>query len=215
MACLLKRPCNLNFASMLGLELECPLSTMSRGSATPGRSRICEKRPSPDTSYESKERSPKAVRPALDTFLPRQSKSESEQDGAAPKRMRRSSRRCVSFSGCSKNHDGLRLPSRLLDELVFAYFENQHISRPEDIQRLILTRFGRCQKFFCPAVLEDVLRQLHALCARCASLKKHASMPVLLRGGGRGLQLQSIHAPHLRRLTHFFQVFKTAVLTAQ
>jgi len=214
MACLLKRPCNLNFASMMGLEIDCPLS---RGSATPGRSRVCQKRPSPEA--KSKDQSPKTVRPALDTLLPRQSDAESEpkqhQEGAASKRMRRLTRRCVSFSGCSKSHDGLRLPSRLLDELVYAYFENQLISRPEDIQRLIAARFGRCQKYFCAAVLEDVSRQLTALCTRCASLNRNASMPVLLRGGGRGLQLQSIHSPHLRRLTHFFEVFKTAVLASQ
>lgn len=135
------------------------------------------------------------------------------QTGVCAKRMRRSRSRqslSVRFSCCSKNHDGLRSPSRLIDFLVFAYFETHRISCPNDMESLIRHQFG--ESCLGENVLDEVLQQLQELCNRCSRLGDNDSMPVLIQGGGRGSQLQSVHHPHLCRLTHFFEKFKETVL---
>ncbi len=203
------------------------------GAATP-RQRPCEKRASPDSSsirnpFAAKDfgvLSPSAVSPAADVVLRQQAQpfqpSQLFQPAARPqemppeqeqhctKRMRRSSsggaRRVVTFSGCSKPHDGLRPASRILDALVYGYFETQCISGPEDVRTLILEQFGGSGFATCP-VLQEVHSKLTALCERVVELGDFCSMPVLVQGGGRGLQLQAVHRPHLRRLTKLFEQF--------
>lgn len=219
MACVAKaRPCRLNFASLGGLDgLECPLSkSIQHGSATPGGRFRREKRPSPEPYQRFNKReenlSPRSVRPGADLFMKEHQQLPLQlQEGACPKRMRRSRSLSVSFSCCSKNHDGLRHPSRLLDSLVYAYFETLRISRPEDIRTLIQREFGNNIDYLSEAVLNDVHSQLKRLCDRSAKLGSNGSMPVLIQGGGRGSQLQAVHHPHLCRLTQFFERFKNAV----
>lgn len=112
----------------------------------------------------------------------------------------------VSFSGCCKSHDGLRPSSRILDALVYGYFETQCIAGPEDIRTLLLEQFGGAS-YAKPTVLREVHTKLCTLFERVAELDDFCSMPVLIHGGGRGLQLQSVHRPHLRRLTRLFEQF--------
>ena len=233
MACsMLKRPCRLNFDS-LGMDCamsnSLPNSSTSRGSATPA-ARRCEKRSSPEahTPHHNQRQSPNAISPAADVFLMDQKRmfstdSSLTQQQQTPqqvcaKRMRkcggRSRRRglSVSFSGCSKRHDGLRPSTFLLDELVFAYFESHKISCAEDVQRLLTEQFGGCPEYRSFKVLEEVHEQLTALCERCANLDVFGSMPVLLQGGGRGMQLQCNHHYHLCQLTQMFECFKAHAL---
>lgn len=228
MACVVKaRPCRLNFSSLSSLE--CPRSNLSHGSATPGgrsRSRNCEKRASPEPCQRYDDASPKFVSPAADVFLAMQKQKQQQhhqyqeriqrQNGVCPKRMRRNRRSreslSVRFSCCSKNHDGLRFPSRILDSLVFQYFETHRITCPDDIQTLIRHQFGGNSDCFSENILVEVLQQLKELCDRCGRLGDNGSMPVLIQGGGRGSQLQAVHRPHLCRLTHFFELFKEKFL---
>lgn len=234
MACVLKRPCRLNLAMAIDL-MDCGSSAGSSllGSATP-RQRPCEKRASPDSRsicnpFSAKDfgvMSPNAVSPAADVALRQQAQvafqpsqlfqpAQPPRQEMAPeqehctKRMRRSSggaRRTVTFSGCSKPHDGLRPASRILDALVYGYFETQCISGPEDMRTLLLEQFGGSGFATCE-VLQEVHSKLTALCERVVELGDFCSMPVLIHGGGRGLQLQAVHRPHLRRLTKLFEQF--------
>lgn len=236
MACMLKRPCRLNLALAMGMDCgggggggggAAPM----HGSSTPApRRHTCEKRSSPDSStvfgvFSAKESalgSPNAIRPAADTLFRRamEAQLESDEEHQVPalpnastcqKRRRRARRGrglTVSFSGCSKSHDGLRPASRILDALMYAYFETQCISGREDVRTLILERFGG-DGFATPSVLHEVLEKLTTLCERVMDLDDFCSMPVLIEGGGRGLQLQAVHCPHLRHLTKLFEQFVT------
>lgn len=233
MACMLKRPCRLNLAMAID-PMDCGSAGSSMlGSATP-RQRPCEKRASPDSKsvcnpFLGKDfgvLSPNAVSPAADVILRQQAQpfqpsqlfqpAQPLRQEMAPeqehctKRMRRGSqgggRRVVTFSGCSKPHDGLRPASRILDALVYGYFESQCISGPEDMRTLILEQFGGSGFATCE-VMQEVHIKLTALCERVMELDDFCSMPVLIHGGGRGLQLQAVHRPHLRRLTKLFEQF--------
>mmetsp|Transcript_1298 Transcript_1298/g.1955 ORF Transcript_1298/g.1955 Transcript_1298/m.1955 type:complete len:221 (+) Transcript_1298:416-1078(+) len=214
-SCLSKRPCRLDFSMAIG-SLECnSLQLTGRGSATP---RLCEKRSSPSQNFGPKieERSPDAVSSAAEAFFGRHHQDEvCEGAEVSTKRMRRHhrGRRVVSFSGCSKSHDGLRPSSRILDALVYGYFESQSISGASDIRSLILERFGG-SSYATPDVLVEVHEKLVCLCDRAQNLADFCSMPVLLHGGGRGLQLQSIHRPHLVRLAKLFKHFLAEEETA-
>lgn len=223
MACsMLKRlPCRLNLAMAIN-PMDCGSSAgpSLHGSATP---RQREKRSSPHSSshcnpFSAKDvgmQSPNAVSPAADVFLrqafqPPQPPRQEVAPQHCTKRMRRGSgrdgRRVVTFSGCCKPHDGLRPASRILDVLVYGYFETQCISGSEDVRTLILEQFGS-SGFATREVLREVHSKLATLCERVTELDDFCSMPVLIHGGGRGLQLQAVHRPHLRRLTKLFEQF--------
>jgi len=224
--CVRHLPCHLNLALACRQRTSTDLETST---PAPGRAMPCMNRPSPrseellhifnDEAFGKKAvlvpRSPTTVSPAPDTVLAiankKQNKAQPPVSGGCRKRVRRSNCSGVSvrFSSCTKVHDGPRPSSQCLDAVVFAYFQTQCISTANDIECLIKQEFSN-QKFE-TTVLNSVLNKLTALCQRVSQLKAFTSMPVLIEGGGRGLQLQNIHLPHLLRLASIFQHFVTGL----
>lgn len=217
MACIVKRrqiPCRLNFSAVMS----CPSQLTSQGSATP---RISSEKRATTENERLLSCSPKTIRPAADVLFGAAdtlSGASTNFDMACfsspsqvTKRTRRARQLSVSFSQCSKNFDGLRPSSRVLDTLVYCYFESHSITCSSDIQSLLERYFRGPLEHQDKTVFIDVHNQLTDLCNRASQLDPFASMPVLLRGGGRGLQLQSIHHPHLCRLKQLFEAYVQSV----
>lgn len=108
----------------------------------------------------------------------------------------------LQFDDSAKQHDGLCAQSRLLQDLIHAYFEAQVLDSKEVTHAFVQTRMDKYKM--------DPDEALPVLCAQLAKLIKKTSRldlvestAVLERGGGKGHVVQSAHCPHLRRLQNF------------
>jgi hypothetical protein len=104
-------------------------------------------------------------------------------------------RKRVRFAATTKTWCGSSDTTKLMDTLIFAYFESQVIHAPADI----------CRVRGLPAPLPvfcDVLRRMTALVKKVERAPS-GSAPVGLYGGGSGHVVSTRHLPHLRRLQTF------------
>ena len=121
---------------------------------------------------------------------------------------KKSTKKRISFAEAAKTHDGLSPESQILDSLFYAYFETQCISNKEDIHRVIVESFSFISEGFDLLVtLEKVRENLKIRSETLSDLDEYSSIPVLAVGGGRGLQLQAVHGPHVNRLIKLFDRF--------
>ncbi len=108
-------------------------------------------------------------------------------------------RMSLKFHTSVKKHDGLCDQSRLLQDLVFAYFEAQILHSPERTKEFVQARMNT-YKMDPEKARTELHDQLSKLISKTHELDSNKSVPVLERGGGKGLVVACAHCPHLRRL---------------
>jgi hypothetical protein len=106
---------------------------------------------------------------------------------------RPSRRKRVRFAAATKKTNGPSAATRVLDHLCFAYFDEQRIANTWDLWRLGIFPVPR-------AVVAETLKRMQLLLRRLNDTGPLDSVPIGMYGGGRGLQLQRVHRPHLGRL---------------
>lgn len=104
----------------------------------------------------------------------------------------------LTFDKNVKTHDGLCAQSRLLQDLIHAYFEDQILSSQEIAKEFVLKRIEVYQ--LDSNAICVLCEQLTNLISRAQKLCLGTSIPVLHRGGGKGHKVQRVHCGHLRRL---------------
>ena len=117
-----------------------------------------------------------------------------------PKKMK------LTFGPSVKTHDGLRPESRLLEDVVQAYFNDQ-VLPSEDAMRLFL--YERLRQHKLPNVREALTRladKLDTLIHKTFMLQhEYKTIPALIHGGGRGHQLDRRHMNHLKVLCRWIE----------
>ncbi|MDC0366894.1 hypothetical protein OAM67_00535 [bacterium] len=126
----------------------------------------------------------------------------------------RQKRKRVKFHSACKSHDGLRRESEVFEQLMFLYFSSSFIRNSGGMYRLRdywqtlpndRLHFVNDQElakclFKCIPLLERLFRKLE-------NRQPSAKVPVLCFGGGRGLQIQHAHMPHLQQLLMYMEAF--------
>lgn len=107
--------------------------------------------------------------------------------------------RCVQFQDGTKQFDGLQPESEALELTVWNFYQVQNIHTPKDI----LTLFKSNPRY--DAVFSKVCVKICNLAQSLCSAKcPDSTIPVLPRGGGRGLLLGQAHAATLGQLSEMF-----------
>ena len=111
----------------------------------------------------------------------------------------------VAFAENSKQYDGMHPRFKLLDAIVFAYFEDKVIGSEQDMMHQV----SQCVTRFNIIVTGELITTLEKYCNMLlerVSTKKStvARVPVQLYGGGRGMSLSVIHCAHFSRMSQWF-----------
>lgn len=115
------------------------------------------------------------------------------------KRRGRSVDRRVRFHEDVKLFDGLQPLSEALELTIWNFYTMQNIHSAEDI----LSFFRSCQRY--NRVFKQVSAAINALANLLSNMSCDATVPVLRRGGGRGLLLSSAHVASFRKLRDMFE----------
>jgi hypothetical protein len=104
----------------------------------------------------------------------------------------------LTFHESAKKHDGLCAQSKLLIDLVHAYFDSNVLKSKESTHAFVQERIKE-YKMGADA-LPVLCAQLASLMQRTKDLDVDVGIPVLERGGGKGECVQCAHYTHLRML---------------
>ena len=103
-------------------------------------------------------------------------------------------KRRISFSDCTKTHDGLRKNSKNFESVIAGYFVSKTITNQEGINAILKTK----------SEFEIVLKMFEDLINRIGK-KNATNVPVLPQGGGLALKISVQHIRYIRILQEFVQ----------
>lgn len=98
----------------------------------------------------------------------------------------------IHFHPSTKKHDGLCKDSRLLEKLIFAFFQNQKITSKESIVNFVNSEMNNLDMdksqglLVLKTTLLDLIERLH-------NVDTNYNVPLLTGGGGNGYSLGSAH----------------------
>ena len=161
-----------------------------------------------DMMEDMESRNPSAAAAAAAAAAADQSAESFQGEAQGAKIVPKIRKKRIRFHSSAKNYDGLSSVPRIIDELFYAYFESQSIGRdPENIKTL----FEEKSLIDLAGFFPEVENRIQNLYEKSMELEDDDEIPLLLKGGGRGLRLQNKHARHVRNLKRVFQAFRASL----
>ena len=115
-----------------------------------------------------------------------------------------------------KTVDGISLVSYIVDNIMYDYFQIQHITTVYDVAKSIENSFDKYTKMNSDAVITlnreivlEVKNYIERTCDKINNTSPYENIPVLNSGGGRGVRLQMVNMAHLYKLISFIDKFMT------
>jgi hypothetical protein len=101
-------------------------------------------------------------------------------------------KRKISFSDCTKKHDGLCYDSKIFESVIKGYFVSRNITNQDGIDAILKTKSD----------FEIVLEMFQDLVNR---ISEKNITPVLPKGGGIAMKINIEHIKYIRILQSFVQ----------
>lgn len=108
------------------------------------------------------------------------------------------SKTCVRFAQGTKNHDGLRPVSFIVETCVASVFEGKILNQKQFTE--LLLRLIEQSDLDIEATLQMVLTCLQDLVVRCRKSRSERGTPILINGGGKGLYIPKSSVKYIQRL---------------
>ena len=110
--------------------------------------------------------------------------------------MRLLTKMSVRFQEGTKEYDGMNPVNHILDDMVYAYFNDKKANATSLRQCL---QHHEKFSFLTDSHFEQLMEKTKKLVLKMIYLRGNEYIPVLPCGGGRGQNLQHIHLPHFQR----------------